>query len=71
MTIEVNITKREIREIFLKNGFKIKEGQTDLMPYVYDAAKELIEKSIEKVITVIDANKENNLNLNSITIVKD
>lgn len=30
-----------VREVFLRNGFKIKEGQTDLKPYVYAAAKEL------------------------------
>ena len=31
-----------IRQIFLKNGFTIKEGQTDLKEYVYDAAFELL-----------------------------
>ncbi|KPB28451.1 hypothetical protein [Pseudomonas amygdali] len=30
-----------VREVFLRNGFTIKEGQTDLKPYVYAAAKEL------------------------------
>lgn len=71
MTNEINITKKEIREIFLKNGFKIKEGQTDLMPYVYDAAKELLEKSLEKIITAINSSKEKNLILDSIFIVKE
>lgn len=36
------ITDSTIREIFLHNGFTIKEGQTDLKPYVYTAARELI-----------------------------
>jgi hypothetical protein len=31
-----------IRDIFMCNGFKIKEGQTDLKPYVYAAARELL-----------------------------
>ena len=30
-----------VREVFLRNGFTIKEGQEDLKPYVYAAAKEL------------------------------
>lgn len=35
----------KIREIFLKNGFVIKEGQTDLKPYVYAAARELLSEA--------------------------
>lgn len=31
-----------IREVFLRNGFTVKEGQTDLKLYVYEAAAELI-----------------------------
>ncbi|WP_462382212.1 hypothetical protein [Pseudomonas sp. Marseille-QA0892] len=31
-----------IREVFMRNGFTIKEGQTDLKPYVYAAARELL-----------------------------
>ena len=34
--------KDRIREVFLAHGFTIKEGQTDLKPYVYDAAYALI-----------------------------
>jgi hypothetical protein len=33
-----------IRETFLANGFTIKEGCTDLKPYVYDAAFALLDK---------------------------
>lgn len=36
------LTKDQIRDIFLSNGFTIKEGQTDLKDYVYDAAADLI-----------------------------
>lgn len=39
------LTKEEIANIFLDNGFSIKEGYTDLKPYVYRAAREL-EKAI-------------------------
>lgn len=31
-----------IRDVFLRNGFTIKEGQDDLKPYVYAAARELL-----------------------------
>lgn len=31
-----------IREVFLANGFTIKEGQTDLKPYVFSAARALL-----------------------------
>lgn len=36
------LSKDLIREVFLAHGFTIKEGQTDLKPYVYDAAYALI-----------------------------
>ncbi|AXH55445.1 hypothetical protein C4C37_13210 [Pseudomonas amygdali pv. lachrymans] len=32
-----------VREVLLRNGFTIKEGQQDLKPYVYAAAKELTD----------------------------
>jgi hypothetical protein len=34
-----------IRAVFLKNGFVIKEGQTDLKSYVYAAGRELIRRA--------------------------
>lgn len=34
--------KAQIREIFLQAGFTIKEGQSDLKPYVYEAAQDLL-----------------------------
>ncbi len=36
------ITDDQIREVFLANGFTIKDGQTDLKPYVYAAARALL-----------------------------
>jgi hypothetical protein len=36
------MTDNQIREIFLANGFTIKDGQTDLKPYVYAAARALL-----------------------------
>lgn len=35
----------QIREIFMAHGFTIKEGQTDLKPYVYAAARALLSAS--------------------------
>ena len=34
-----------IREVFLKNGFTVKEGELDLKSYVYAAGRELIERA--------------------------
>jgi hypothetical protein len=39
------LTKDQIREIFMAHGFTIKEGQTDLKQYVYDAALALLSAS--------------------------
>jgi hypothetical protein len=36
------INRDTIRAVFMKHGFTIKEGQTDLKPYVYAAAEELL-----------------------------
>jgi len=38
----LHISKGQIREIFLANGFTIKKGQEDLKPYVYEAAYALL-----------------------------
>lgn len=34
--------RETIRAVFLRNGFTVKEGHTDLKPYVYAAAEELL-----------------------------
>jgi hypothetical protein len=39
----VALTQDTIREVFLRNGFTIKEGHDDLKPYVYAAANELLQ----------------------------
>lgn len=36
-------SRDQIREVFMAHGFTIKEGQTDLKQYVYDAAHALLE----------------------------
>ena len=36
------IDRDEIRRIFMKNGFTVKEGHDDLKEYVYKAAEELL-----------------------------
>jgi len=38
----MNLTKEQIREVFLASGFTVKEGQTDLKPYVYAAAEAML-----------------------------
>ncbi len=36
------LDRDRIREIFMAHGFTVKEGQTDLKQYVYDAAEALL-----------------------------
>lgn len=40
----VAMTDAEIREIFIAAGFTVKDGQTDLKPYVYAAARSLLAR---------------------------
>ena len=40
------LTNDRIREVFLANGFTIKEGRPDLAPYVYAAAHALIDEAL-------------------------
>lgn len=35
----VNLSDDVIRDVFMRNGFTIKDGQDDLKPYVYSAAQ--------------------------------
>lgn len=39
------VTRDRIRAIFLAAGFTVKEGQTDLKPYVYEAAEALLREA--------------------------
>ena len=45
------MNRDKIREIFLKNGFTVKEGQTDLKEYVYQAAEELLAEAVAEATT--------------------
>lgn len=36
------MTDEQIREIFMAHGFTVKDGQADLKPYVYAAARALL-----------------------------
>lgn len=38
--------RAQIREIFMRNGFTIKDGQADLKDYVYSAAEELVRAAL-------------------------
>ena len=40
--VPVAIDRATIRQIFMAHGFTIKDGQTDLKPYVYEAAEALL-----------------------------
>lgn len=47
---DLKLDKSVIREVFLKHGFSIKEGQTDLKAYVYEAAEALIEAFVNQEV---------------------
>lgn len=49
---EISMTNDEIKELALKNGFKLKEqpdGSIDLSPYVYEFARLLIQENNREV----------------------
>lgn len=37
------VNRAVVRDVFLRNGFTIKEGHSDLKPYVYEAVEELLQ----------------------------
>lgn len=41
------LTDAEVRQVFLRNGFTIKEGQADLKQYVYEAAHALMDAMMD------------------------
>ena len=41
------LSKDAIRDVFLSHGFTVKEGQTDLKPYVYGAAYALLDRAAQ------------------------
>lgn len=46
------VTKEEIAKLMLGHGFTIKEGQTDLKPYVYDAAYAIVQHVMSRYLPV-------------------
>lgn len=46
------IDREQIRAVFLRNGFSVKDGQTDLKPYVYAAAEELLRLAAQQPAAV-------------------
>lgn len=40
--LKATLSNDEIRDVFLANGFTVKDGQTDLKPYVFAAARALL-----------------------------
>jgi hypothetical protein len=44
------LTRAQIRDVFLSNGFTIKEGQTDLKEYVYEAAYALLALAAARTV---------------------
>lgn len=42
-----DLSNDAIREVFLANGFTVKEGQTDLKPYVFAAARALLARAAQ------------------------
>lgn len=46
---QAEVTDSMIREAFLANGFTIKDGHSDLKPYVYAAARAILALRPERV----------------------
>lgn len=42
LPLGTNVTTDDIRRVFIAHGFTVKEGQSDLKPYVFDAARALL-----------------------------
>lgn len=45
------IDRNVIRDVFMRHGFTIKDGQTDLKPYVYEAAEALLNLATQAADT--------------------
>ena len=58
------MTNDRIREIFLANGFTVKPGQADLKPYVYAAARALINATLGEAAVKCDQLIEPSVDLN-------
>lgn len=51
------VSDAQIKAVFLANGFKIKEGMTDLKPYVYQAARALLATGVQTKADARDAER--------------
>ena len=49
------VSDEQIKSVFLANGFTIKEGMTDLKPYVYQAARALLATGVQAKADARDA----------------
>lgn len=49
------VSDAQIKDVFIANGFTIKDGLTDLKPYVYQAARALLQLAAPQVQPVPDA----------------
>lgn len=58
-----NVSRQQIREVFLRNGFTIKPGCDDLREYVYKAAFELLELAAPAVQGEPTASPTSGMNL--------
>jgi hypothetical protein len=63
------LTRNRIREIFMSHGFTVKDGQTDLKEYVYDAAAALLAEAQQPQAEVVPSclHKEQSEVVGSIT----
>jgi hypothetical protein len=43
----MHLSKDQVREILMKHGFTIKDGQTDLKQYVYDAVDAVVSADFQ------------------------
>ena len=55
------LSKDKIREIFLANGFTVKDGQTDLRDYVFEAAAALIDEAMKAGAPALTSERINDL----------
>ena len=53
----------QIRDIFMTNGFTIKDGQDDLKPYVYAAARDLLAAQALNSVSANSAHTDDELTM--------
>lgn len=60
------MTNDQIRDVLLANGFTVKPGEADLKPYVFAAAKALINATLEESAAKCDHIVEPSVDLNDV-----